>query len=62
MRVGSLVIVDRMALPARISQSTKEKRALDFPPDFTTRAFFIASRFRPDPFDFPPEIKRSVVA
>jgi hypothetical protein len=44
------------ALPA------KEKRALDFPPEFTTRAFFYGLPAPAVSSDFPPEIIRNYLA
>ena len=59
--------------PAKVGQGTraenrwtamggKEKRALEVPPEITTRAIFRSLRHWPGPLDFPPEITRSTVA
>jgi hypothetical protein len=37
----------------------KKKRALDFPPDFTTHAFFVVPWLWPDSADFPPDVERT---
>jgi hypothetical protein len=52
----------RMTFRRGQADGRKEKRAMEFPPEFSTRDFLNASRLRPMRFDFPPEIKRLVVA
>jgi hypothetical protein len=46
----------------KVAEAGNKKRALELPPDFAARAFFIAYRLRPGSLDFPPEIERFNVA